>query len=87
MGFDLTQPAFFQWLGVVPYLTREAISSTLKFISKVPRAVVVFDYAEPFHNYPLERRAGVIALAERAAAQGEPWLDVARASINVGYRG
>ena len=51
-GFRLNQPAFFQWLGVVPYLTREAVSSTLKFISKVPQAVVVFDYAEPFQNYP-----------------------------------
>ena len=74
VGFRLNQPAFFQWLGVVPYLTREAISSTLKFISKVPQAVVVFDYAEPFQNYPIERRANVIATAESAAARGEPWL-------------
>jgi O-methyltransferase involved in polyketide biosynthesis len=76
VGFRLDQPAFFQWLGVVPYLTREAVSSTLKFISKVPQAVVVFDYAEPFQNYPVERRADVIATAERAAAQGEPWLSL-----------
>jgi methyltransferase (TIGR00027 family) len=74
VGFKLNQPAFFQWLGVLPYLTREAVSSTLKFISKVPRAVVVFDYAEPFQNYPAERRASVIAVAESAAARGEPWL-------------
>jgi methyltransferase (TIGR00027 family) len=50
VGFRLNQPAFFQWLGVVPYLTKEAVSSTLKFISGVPQAVVVFDYAEPFEN-------------------------------------
>jgi O-methyltransferase involved in polyketide biosynthesis len=74
VGFKLNQPAFFQWLGVLPYLTREAVSSTLKFISKVPQAVVVFDYAEPFQNYPAERRASVIAVAESAAARGEPWL-------------
>jgi methyltransferase (TIGR00027 family) len=73
-GFRPDQPAFFQWLGVVPYLTKEAVSSTLKFISKVPRAVVVFDYAEPFQNYPAERRANVIAVAEKAAARGEPWI-------------
>jgi O-methyltransferase involved in polyketide biosynthesis len=60
----------------VPYLTREAVSSTLKFISAVPQAVVVFDYAEPFQNYPAERRANVIATAERAAARGEPWLSL-----------
>ena len=76
VGFRLNQPAFFQWLGVVPYLTREAVSATLKFISKVPQAVVVFDYAEPFQNYPAERRAGVIAVAESAAARGEPWLSL-----------
>jgi methyltransferase (TIGR00027 family) len=76
VGFSLSQPAFFQWLGVVPYLTREAVSSTLKFISAVPQAVVVFDYAEPFQNYPAERRANVIATAERAAARGEPWLSL-----------
>jgi methyltransferase (TIGR00027 family) len=75
-GFRLNHPAFFQWLGVVPYLTREAVSSTLKFISKVPEAVVAFDYAEPFQNYPAERRASIIAVAESAAAWGEPWLSL-----------
>jgi methyltransferase (TIGR00027 family) len=73
-GFKLDEPTFFQWLGVVPYLTKDAISSTLKFISEVPQATVVFDYAEPFRNYPVERRASVMATAERAASRGEPWL-------------
>lgn len=76
VGFRPNQPAFFQWLGVVPYLTREAVWSTLKFISEVPQAVVVFDYAEPFRNYPAERRASVMAVAESAAARGEPWLSL-----------
>jgi methyltransferase (TIGR00027 family) len=75
-GFRLNQPAFFQWLGVVPYLTRDAVSSTLKFISEIPEAVVAFDYAEPFQNYPAERRADIIAVAESAAARGEPWLSL-----------
>jgi methyltransferase (TIGR00027 family) len=73
-GFKLDEPAFFQWLGVVPYLTKDAVSSTLKFISEVPQAAVVFDYAEPFQNYPAERRTSVMATAERAASRGEPWL-------------
>jgi methyltransferase (TIGR00027 family) len=75
-GFRQNQPAFFQWLGVVPYLTREAVSSTLKFISEVPKAVVAFDYAEPFQNYHPERRPNIIAIAESAAARGEPWLSL-----------
>src|SRR5436305_911210 len=44
-GFDPAQPTFFTWLGVVPYLTDEAIFSTLGFIAGLPgRAEVVFDY-------------------------------------------
>jgi len=73
-GFSVDAPAFFQWLGVVPYLTKDAVSSTLEFISKLPQASVVFDYAEPFQNYPAERRAFIMATAERAAARGEPFL-------------
>jgi O-methyltransferase involved in polyketide biosynthesis len=76
VGFRLNQPAFFQWLGVVPYLTREAVSCTLSFISGVPEAVVAFDYAEPLQNYPAERRATIIAVAESAAARGEPWVSL-----------
>lgn len=73
-GFRADRSAFFQWLGVVPYLTREAISQTLDFIAAVPESEVVFDYGEPFENYAEERRANVMAVAERAAARGEPWL-------------
>jgi len=75
-GFDADRPAFFQWLGVVPYLTREAVSVTLDFIAGVPESEVVFDYAEPFENYPAERRANVMAVAARAASLGEPWLSL-----------
>ena len=73
-GLNVDAPAFFQWLGVVPYLTKDAVSSTLKFMCELPHASVVFDYAEPFQNYPAERRARIMARAARAAACGEPWL-------------
>jgi methyltransferase (TIGR00027 family) len=73
-GFMLDQPAFFQWLGVVTYLTKDAVLSTLKFISEVPQAAVVFEYTEPFENYHAERRAIVTKWAERSAALGEPYL-------------
>jgi len=75
-GFQADRPGFFQWLGVVPYLTREAVSLTLDFIAQVPESEVVFDYAEPFENYPVERRADVMATAARAASRGEPWLSL-----------
>ncbi len=73
-GFRRDQPAFFQWLGVTPYLTREAISSTLDYIASVPASAVAFDYTEPFESQSPERRARLTALAEGAAARGEPWL-------------
>jgi len=49
---------------------------TLDFIAGVPESEVVFDYAEPLENYPSERRANVMAVAERAASLGEPWLSL-----------
>lgn len=75
-GFQSNRPAFFQWLGVVPYLTRDAVAATLAFIAGVPDSEVVFDYAEPFENYRPERRASMMAVAARAAARGEPWLSL-----------
>src|SRR5215472_6256476 len=73
-GFRSDRPAFFQWLGVTPYLTRDAISSTLDYIVGVPGSAVVFEYTEPFENYSPERRASLMAVAANAAARGEPWL-------------
>ncbi len=73
-GFRHDRPAFFQWLGVTPYLTRETISSTLDFIAGIPGSAVAFDYTEPFENQSPERRARLMAMAESAAARGEPWL-------------
>jgi methyltransferase (TIGR00027 family) len=73
-GFVRDRPAFFQWLGVTPYLTHEAISATLDFVVGVPGSAVVFDYTEPFQNHSPDRRARLMAIAERAAARGEPWL-------------
>ncbi len=35
-GFDLQKPSFFAWLGVVPYLTREAFRATVNFIAALP---------------------------------------------------
>jgi O-methyltransferase involved in polyketide biosynthesis len=60
----------------VPYLTRDAVSGTLDFIAGVPESEVVFDYAEPFENYPADRRENVMAIAARAASLGEPWLSL-----------
>jgi methyltransferase (TIGR00027 family) len=74
-GFDAARPAFFCWLGVVPYLTADAVDSTLRFIAGLGgSARVVFDYAEPPTAMPAERREIYEARARRVAAIGEPWI-------------
>jgi methyltransferase (TIGR00027 family) len=73
-GFDPEQKTFFTWLGVVPYLTEEAIWSTLEFIAGLPSgAQVVFDYADPPESLSPEMRAAHDQRAERVAAIGEAW--------------
>ena len=72
-GFDAAMPAFFVWLGVVPYLTKEAIEATLNFVATIPGGEIVFDYSEPPENYPSRQRKHVEALVERVAALGEPF--------------
>ena len=73
-GFDAAAPACFSWLGVVPYLTREAFRATLKSIAALPAgSQVSFDYAlSPETLSPL-RRLALGALARRVAAAGEPF--------------
>ncbi|HTX39661.1 MAG TPA: SAM-dependent methyltransferase [Bryobacteraceae bacterium] len=75
-GFDTAQPTFFTWLGVVPYLTAEAVWSTLGFIACLPNgAHVVFDYADPPESLPPEIRARHDRRAARVAGLGEPWIN------------
>jgi methyltransferase (TIGR00027 family) len=47
-GFQDGTPAFFSWLGVTYYLTREEIAKTLKSISEIAPAgsILVFDYMD-----------------------------------------
>jgi methyltransferase (TIGR00027 family) len=73
-GFDASQPAFFSWLGVVVYLTQEAVFDTLRFVASLSEGSgIAFDYAladsrlDPMHRMIRER------VREHVAAQGEPW--------------
>jgi len=74
-GFDPGRRSFFTWLGVVPYLTREAIAATLAAIGALPGGgEVVFDYSDPVATLGSEARAAHAARADRVAALGEPFL-------------
>lgn len=71
-GFSATTPAFFVWLGVVPYLTPAAVEATLRAIASVPDAEVVLDYANPVADVPAHERAEQDLLRARVADLGEP---------------
>jgi len=73
-GFDTREPAFFGWLGVIPYLTREAFRATLGTIGQLPAGSGVgFDYAIAPERLSPEGRVAFRALAARVAAAGEPF--------------
>jgi methyltransferase (TIGR00027 family) len=68
------EPTFFSWLGVTPYLTREAFDATLRFIASQPGGSgVVFDYCVPPCSMTEMQRRAFEALAERVARMGEPF--------------
>jgi methyltransferase (TIGR00027 family) len=71
-GFDHDARTFFSWLGVVPYLTEQAVISTLALIAGLPGGgEVVFDYVNPAASVAPAGRIAHQALAERVAALGE----------------
>jgi methyltransferase (TIGR00027 family) len=73
-GFDLSSEAFFSWLGVTPYLTREACMSTLSSIATMPAGSgVVFDFAVDPALLNAGQRQALEALSERVARYGEPF--------------
>jgi len=72
---DLSRSAFFAWLGVTPYLTPEAIASTLRFVAgdMAAGSEIVFDFAAPPGDDP-RARAARAAFAARVEAKGEPFV-------------
>jgi len=73
-GLDFDRPAFFSWLGVVPYLTLDAFRATVSALTRMPAGTTVcFDYAFSPETLSPARRAVFNALSERVAAAGEPF--------------
>lgn len=75
-GFDRGEQTFFTWLGVVPYLTEQAVWSTLGFVASLPSgAHVVFDYSDPPETLAPEHRVEHDRRAAHVAALGEAWVN------------
>jgi methyltransferase (TIGR00027 family) len=73
-GFRADRPAFFSWLGVVPYLTREAATHTFSFLGKLPEGSgLAFDYAVHRSSLGFFERLVFDALSRRVARAGEPF--------------
>jgi methyltransferase (TIGR00027 family) len=74
-GLDPDQRTFFVWLGVIPYLTREAALATLALIGALPGGgEVVFDYSDPPATLTDDARAAQAERAKAVASIGEPFL-------------
>jgi methyltransferase (TIGR00027 family) len=78
-GFQQNSPTFFTWLGVVPYLTEDAIGRTLDYMSSIQNSEVVFDYMEPpaasseeLRQLDTERTERLKKLDERSVSRFEP---------------
>jgi methyltransferase (TIGR00027 family) len=73
-GFDWQRPAFFSWLGVIPYLTLDAFRTTLATIAALPSGTAVsFDYAVTPERLGTAGRTAFDALSKRVADAGEPF--------------
>ena len=73
-GFDVNAPAFFAWLGVVPYLTLTAFRSTVSFIGSQPAGSgVALDYGQPRSALPFVEQLAHDSIASRVQQAGEPF--------------
>lgn len=75
-GFDSLSPAFFSWLGVTYYLTREAIRETLERIAVLSAAGtrIVLDFKTAKHMIDEDWRTICEKMEGFVARRGEPML-------------
>jgi methyltransferase (TIGR00027 family) len=66
-------PTFISWLGVVPYLSLDAIRATLRAL---PPCSLAASYAPPEEMWQPEIRAASNAFREMAVAAGEPVISL-----------
>lgn len=76
-GLDPALPTAVSMLGVTMYLTREAISSTLRAAASLAAgSVMVFSYSRPIEMAPEPIRPLLANAAAGAEASGHPWLSL-----------
>ena len=76
-GFDATRPTFVSWLAVTPYITGDAVRSTLKLIATLAAgSQVVFTYMVPPETLSGPDRKLAEFQRDRFREMGEPWLSL-----------
>lgn len=74
-GFDRSQPAFFSWLGVVMFLTPQAIETTLHYVAGLPRdSAIALSFNPPDEALEGEHLELARQSVIRCSSRGEPWL-------------
>jgi methyltransferase (TIGR00027 family) len=74
-GFDTTQSSIVTSTGVSMYLTREAVTGTLRQVASLAAgSTLVMSFLLPIEMLDPEIRFGVERAAEGARASGTPWI-------------
>ncbi|HEV8625110.1 MAG TPA: SAM-dependent methyltransferase [Acidimicrobiia bacterium] len=75
-GFDWSRPALFSWLGVVMYLTRDAIATTLRTLAGAASGSgTVLTYRPAVEYLDAENLTFLQSISPTLAQMGEPFLD------------
>jgi methyltransferase (TIGR00027 family) len=77
-GFRPAERSIVVWLGVLPYLSLDAVTGTLRALATLGQLDLVFDYGEPIETREGAARREYEKRASRVAALGEPWLTMLR---------
>jgi methyltransferase (TIGR00027 family) len=73
-GLDLSRPALVSWLGVIMYLSRDAVAGTMAALSRcAPGTELVAEYLVPDDLQDDLGRTYARLVAPAAAEWGEPW--------------
>lgn len=72
-GLDPARSPFVSWLGVIPYLTRDAVLETLR---QLPPCSLAVGYLPPGSDQDEEVRELGAVMEGVVASLGEPWLTV-----------
>jgi methyltransferase (TIGR00027 family) len=69
-GIDRNSPLFVSWLGVIPYLTRDAIIDSL---NQLPACELAVTYVPPEEHWDIDAKPIGKYFAARVRERGEPW--------------